>query len=78
MKSIPSPFMGNDEKFMDELGILCEKFGYKQIFIAYSKEELEVYESTWNAHSNTISEGLKDYLKDNVDFMEDQLEKYGQ
>lgn len=76
-EGIPSPFSGyrGDPKFMQEIAIICHKYGYEQFFIECSRPTDDGEDSEWFGGSNVISEGMLEYTKQSVEFMEEVIER---
>lgn len=73
-KLFPTPYMVNKEAFIEELDVLIHKYGFNQIFVAYS-EPLDQKKSFWYSNSNVLSEGMVGYLEDTVIHMRDELDR---
>ncbi len=75
-ESIPSPFspINDDSVFIDELEKLAKSHGYTQIFVAYAEPDNDKT-SYWKATSNTISDGMIDYVEMCVEDMKERLKE---
>ena len=76
---IPSPYWLSEQE--EQMAIerdlieLRRKYRLNQLFIAFSKKGDNPEEDFWRATSNTISDGMVEYLEICINNMKEDLEK---
>lgn len=79
MEHIPSPFsklLERDDKMLRELDTVYRKYGYTHFAWVGGKDRGKE-NSEWTGASNTISDGMIDYLRHTIDYMQNILDKKG-
>lgn len=73
---IKSPFWGKEEneEFLDVIDSICKKYGFNNWFIAFGQGN--DVETSWQASSNEISEGLMEFTEICQEYMQEQLDEH--
>lgn len=72
---VPSPFTGAPQDFLDEVAVLCEKFGYENWLVMVS-EPIDNHNSRWEGGANAISDGMISAMEEATDWMQQTLDEH--